>query len=166
MAFELPEAVLISRQMDAALAGKRISAVSLGEKSASLVQQDFVSLPEEALIGRRFGQVASRGKWITAVLEPGLCLLIALESGGRVLYHSSGWLPPLRSGVRIQLEDRSILEVQVIGWGFVRVITHGGILEDAWTGQLGLSPLDETTFTLPVLRRLLGAHAGKNLKSA
>ncbi len=165
MAFELPEAITVARQMETELLGKRVRAVTLGEKNACLVQQGFIDLDGQNLAGRRFGPVVGRGKWIAADLEPDLCMLIALESGGRVLYHAPGWQPTPQSGIRFEIEGHGILEIQLIGWGFVRVTTRAAWQRVSHPVQLGIAPLDGVHFTLPVMRSLLAAHAGKNLKA-
>jgi formamidopyrimidine-DNA glycosylase len=64
MAFELPEAYNIARQMDAVLSGRYLLDVELSPACASLIRQGFINLADYNLAGRKVDSVFSKGKWI------------------------------------------------------------------------------------------------------
>jgi len=114
MAFELPEATTVARQMHAVLQGKRIGSARLHAESASLIRQGFINLHGVSLAREAVREVASKGKWIFVHLESGLTLCIALESGGTILYHAGNETLPYRFHVLLGFTDGNLLSVRVL----------------------------------------------------
>ena len=84
---ELPEIYNLSRQMDQALVGIRITDVELRQKKCLNVPiKKFHSL----LKGKTIGRVTSKGKWIFADIEPDAIFLLNLGMGGDVILHKPG----------------------------------------------------------------------------
>jgi formamidopyrimidine-DNA glycosylase len=165
MAFELPESGNIARQMDAAISGKRLLEADLSPVCASLIRQGFINLAEYDLAGRRVEAIFSRGKWIFTRLEPDLYFLVALESGGKILYHSLKDDAPAKFHVRMQFEDGSLLTIWILGWGFAKAAWEHELDGLAYPGQLGLSPLDPEEFTYSAFAAILEKNASKTLKA-
>jgi formamidopyrimidine-DNA glycosylase len=165
MAFELPEACNVARQMDAVLSGKRLLEADLSPVCASLIRQGFINLAAYDLAGRRVEAVFSRGKWIFTRLEPDLYVLVALESGGKILYHSLDNATPAKFHVRMQFEGGSLLTIWILGWGFARAAWEQELDGLAYPGRLGLSPLDPKEFTSSAFAAILEKNAGKTLKA-
>jgi formamidopyrimidine-DNA glycosylase len=164
MALELPEALSLARQMDEALSGKRIDRVHLAEKCASLILQGFMNLHQVSLTGKRIESVISQGKWIHVRLQPDTILLFALETGGKLLFHASEASLPEKFHVRLDFDDGTFLTEQIVGWGWARAVRADKLAVHRYPGVQGLSPVDETEFTLQALNKILEQHGGKNLK--
>jgi formamidopyrimidine-DNA glycosylase len=165
MAFELPEACNVARQMDAALSGKYLQDAVLSPACASLIRQGFINLAEYDLVGRKVESVFSRGKWIFTRLEPDLHFLVALESGGKILYHSVKGEGPAKFHVCMEFKDGSLLTIWILGWGFAKAAWEQELVELAYPGQLGLSPLDPGEFTSGAFAAILEKNSNKTLKA-
>src|SRR5512135_807959 len=114
MAFELPEAVTVARQMDRELRGKIIRRLVLSPDCASLIRQGFVNLEAVDLTGRVVGPVTSQGKWIFLRLEPDWFFVIALESSGKILFHRVGAAQPEKYRLLVEFDggDRLTIHIQ------------------------------------------------------
>jgi formamidopyrimidine-DNA glycosylase len=165
MAFELPEAATVARQMQEVLRGKRIGSFQLNAESASLIRQGFINLHGVSLARETILDVSSKGKWIFVLLESGLTLCIALESGGTILYHGGNETLPYRFHVLLGFSDGNLLSVRVLGWGFVKAIPQAEIEQQRYPGRLGISPLDEA-FTFEAFCRILDEAGNKNVRAA
>jgi formamidopyrimidine-DNA glycosylase len=165
MAFELPEAHHVARQMDSVLSGKYLLKASLSPACASLIRQGFINLAEYDLAGKKVAAVFSRGKWIFTKFDPDLYFLIALESGGKILYHRVKDEAPSKFHVRMEFEDGSVLTIWILGWGFAKAAWGEELDRLAYPGKLGLSPLDPQEFTYGTFSAILEKNAGKTLKA-
>lgn len=167
MAFELPEALTVARQMQEAVAGKEIVAAYL-ENCESLIRQGFVNRTPDAfaaaLAGRTIDSVHAGGKWIFVKVDPGLFLLLALETGGKVLYHRTPATLPRKLHVQLDLSDGSYLTEQIVGWGWAKVVREEELTGERYPGRLGLSPLHEEAFSLDAFRGVLDRYPGKSVK--
>jgi formamidopyrimidine-DNA glycosylase len=165
MAFELPEAYNVARQMEAVLSGRCLLEAKLSPACASLVRQGFINLAEYDLPGRKVDTVFSKGKWIFTKFEPDLYFLVALESGGKILFHPVKGEAPSKFHVWMEFEGGSILTIWILGWGFAKAAWGGELDTLAYPGKLGLSPLDAQAFTESALAAILEGNAGKTLKA-
>ena len=146
MAFELPEALTLAKQMNAELAGKTIEHVHLADECAGLIRQGFVNLQQVNLAGTTIRSVTSKGKWVYIRLEPDWYFLLALESGGKVLYHPSQE-SVVKFHVKLDFSDGSCLTVRIVGWGFAKAVKESELEAQRYPGKLGLSPVDEKEFS-------------------
>ncbi len=165
MAFELPEAVTVARQMDRAFNGKTIQHVTLSEDCASLIRQGFVNLDRVDLAGKTIGPVTSQGKWIFMRLGPDWFLLFALESGGKILYYPSGADRPEKFRVLVEFISGQMMAVHIQGWGFARAARESDLPDLSYPGKLGVSPLDDAQFSSEEFNRLLERNQNKILKA-
>lgn len=165
MAFELPEAFNVVRQMDSVLAGKYLLETNLSPACASLVRQGFINLAAYDLAGRQVVTVSSQGKWIFTKLDPDLYFLVALESGGKVLYHQTKDEAPTKFHVRMDFEGGQVLTVWIRGWGFAKAAWGKELDRLNYPGKLGLSPLDPQEFTYGAFTAILERNATKMLKA-
>ncbi len=165
MAFELPEAVTVSRQMDKELRGKVIRRLVLSPDCASLIRQGFVNLDAVDLSGKMVGPVTSQGKWIFVRLGPDWLFTLALESSGKILFHPAGAIQPEKYRLLVEFDSGEGLTVHLQGWGFARAAREVEIKKWAYPGQLGLDPLDETQLSAKVFDGLLAKQQNKVLKA-
>ncbi|HXF60191.1 MAG TPA: DNA-formamidopyrimidine glycosylase family protein, partial [Caldilineaceae bacterium] len=165
MAIELPEAVHLAQQLDAALKGKEVINVLTPERTMSLIRQGFVNLHATLLAHSVVAGAHARGKWIFVALEPSRYLLFALETGGKLLYHPPGAQPPATYQVRIDFNDGSCLTVHIVGWGFAKAVLRRELERETYPGRLGVSPVDES-FTPQLLAGMVqtaGNHVIKQV---
>jgi formamidopyrimidine-DNA glycosylase len=144
MAFELPEAVTVSRQLRLEIPGKHIAHVSLSPDCISLINQGFIHIQPDDLEQKTIGSVHSAGKWIFIRIEPEMYLLLALETGGKILYHANAATLPQKSHLHMEFTDGTYLTVRVLGWGFIKAVPERDLAHQIYPGQLGQSPLDLT----------------------
>ncbi len=165
MAFELPEAVTVARQMDCELPGKKIQRVVLSADCASLIRQGFVNLDAVDLTGKTAGPVTSQGKWIFVRLEPDWFLTLALESSGKILFCAAGSAQPEKFRLRVAFASGEEFTLHLQGWGFARAAQQDVLKKWAYPGQLGLDPLDEQQLSGESFERLLEQNRNKVLKA-
>lgn len=161
MAFEIPEAITVARQLDAELKGKTINDVRLSAACVSLIKQGFINLHTVRLTGRKVDSITALGKWINIRLEPELYLLFALETGGKILFHSNQTSLPDKYHVRLDFDDWSYLTEQITGWGWAKGMLSEELETCRYPGRPGLSPLDETAFTFPAFACILAEDGRK-----
>jgi formamidopyrimidine-DNA glycosylase len=164
MAIEFPEATVIGRQMQEVLPGREIERVHVHERCASLIGQGFINLQQVSLAGRRIAAVTSGGKWICVWLEPDMVLLLALETGGKLLYHPGATSLPASFHVRLDLEGDSFFTEQIVGWGWARAVTRDELPQQRYPGRLGATPLAEKGFSPDTLGTILDKNAKPAVK--
>lgn len=134
---ELPEATLLASQLNAELPGRTVSAVSVRQPKCLNVAPDAFA---EGLVGRRFGAVRPRGKWILAGLLPdGGHLCLNLGMGGEILLLSPAAELPAKWVVRLDLADGYRIAVSFWWFGHVH-LAPAGKPHGPWA-ELGPSPL-------------------------
>jgi formamidopyrimidine-DNA glycosylase len=163
MAIELPEAVHLAHQLDAALKGKAITDVQAPERTIELIRQGFINLHSMPLTRGTVGGAHARGKWIFVMLDPGWVLLFALETGGKLLYHPHETPTALTYQARIVFDDGSSLTIHIAGWGFAKAVLRRDLERETYPGRLGVSPVDEH-FTPQMLEGMMQTAAAQVLK--
>lgn len=145
--FELPEYVILTRQMNATLRDKTVRRGSLGNKPHKFVwynrtHEEFAGLTA----GKHVGEAYSRGRWLFLSLEPGYVLVLG-ECGGRVLYHPSGAKPPETYHLCLEFDDGSAFTATTQMWGAMELYEKGQELERQYIKDMRPTPTDaEFTF--------------------
>jgi formamidopyrimidine-DNA glycosylase len=163
MAFELPEAFTVARQMDREIRGKTIASLQISETCASLIRQGFINLNQVDLANRTVASVHSQGKWIFINLQPEFFLLFALETGGKLLYHPDVSSLPSKYNVKVEFTDGSCLIEAITGWGWAKAFNAQELALQRYPGRQGPSP-DTEEFTYPYFCHVLDASPKKNVK--
>jgi formamidopyrimidine-DNA glycosylase len=140
--FELPETVILARQMNATLRGKRVRCGSLGNKPHKFVwynrtHEEFASLTA----GKSLGEAYARGRWLFVPLEPGYVLVLG-ECGGRVLYHPPGAKRPETYHLYLAFDDDSALTATTQMWGAMELYEQGQELERQYIKGMRPTPTD------------------------
>jgi formamidopyrimidine-DNA glycosylase len=148
---ELPEIVVLARQMDETLAGRRIGGVEVIQpKVLNLPPDDFI----ERVAGQEIERVYPRGKWIVTVTDDGY-LLINLGMGGEVLLRPGRHDLPEKYRLLLDLEDRECLALNFWWFGHVHFVTE--LADHAMTAELGPDALG---LTLDGFQQLLHGRRG------
>jgi len=140
--FELPEYVILARQINATLRGKTVRSGSLGNKPHKFVwynrtHEEFASLAA----GKHLGEAYSRGRWLFVPLEPGDVLVLG-ECGGRVLYHPPPAQLPETYHLYLTFDDGSALSVTTQMWGAMELYEKGQALERQYIKGMRPTPAD------------------------
>jgi formamidopyrimidine-DNA glycosylase len=123
--FELPEFVVLARQVNETLTGKVIRKGSLGNTPHKFVWYNRGPDEFEALTrGKTIGKARSQGKWMFVPFDPGYVLLLG-ECGGKLLYHPAGSKVPDKHHLYLAFEDGSSFTVTTQMWGAMELYEKG-----------------------------------------
>lgn len=115
MGIELPEALILAKQMNEELNGKIIDRAHLKDY-ASLLRMGFINPEpndlEARLVKKSIDSVTAKEKWISVALKPDMRLLLG-EMMGKVLYHSSQDSIPSKYHLKLEFEDNTFLTVRI-----------------------------------------------------
>jgi formamidopyrimidine-DNA glycosylase len=145
--FELPEFVILARQVNATLKGKTIQRGQLGNSPHKFVwynrsHEEFDRLTK----GKTVGEARAKGKWLFVPLEPGYVLLLG-ECGGKVLYHPPGSKMPKKYHLYITFEDDSFVTATTQMWGAMELYEKGEEQDRQYVKGMRTTPIEpEFTF--------------------
>ena len=146
---ELPEVETIRRQLAPVLEGRRLVSVEVRDPRWS-----DPAPPEaiaDALRGRFIEQLDRRGKYLIAVLEEEVYLVMHLRMTGNLLLRDDDEIPP-HTRVVFELDDgRRLLFVDVRRFGTGDVLLGADALAEYFQSRLGVEPLS-ADFTAEALR--------------
>ena len=137
---ELPEVETVRRQLEAAVAGRKVRAVRLsGKKLRAPLSRGFA----RRLAGRTFSAVRRHGKYLLADLDGGLTMVSHLGMSGRWLFHRH---PPLRAlphvHARVAFVDGSELWFQdPRRFGYLALVETSALKSHAALRSLGPDPI-------------------------
>ena len=134
---ELPEAVVIARQMDETVRDKRIESVDILQpkilnRSGKTVKQ--------ILSGLSIEKVYPFGKWIGIQLSNDHRLMISLGMGGEIIYFEKGESLPDKIRFILHFSDQSGFYITLWWFGYVHLILPGE--NHDMTDSLGPDPLE------------------------
>ena len=150
---ELPEALIIARQMSAELKGKRIESGVRGNVPHKFAfYSGSVEEYEAILKGRVMGEATGHGSAILASVEPDYTLVLG-GGGERILFHPSEITLPKKHHLLLHFQDGTYLTVSVQGWGNVLLLRQSELVEHPHVGEKRVSPLSDA-FTFEYLQGL------------
>jgi len=140
--FELPEVVVLARQLAAEVAGRRVTRCVPGNSPHKFVFYDPAG-PEYAAraLGKVAGAAAGRGKFIFLPFEPGYVATFG-EFGGRLQLHAAGARLPDKYHVLLELDDGRTLTAMTQMWGFFGMLTPEEVAAHKYAGGIGIGPAD------------------------
>ncbi len=122
MSVEVSEALILTRQMDKELCGKRIKSYRLQDyeklQRIGFLNKDIKAF--EQLVNGKVESVTSRGNVIRVKLDNGGNLILSPEYGGRVAYHTDLNTVPSKLHLRVDFHDGSVLAVRLTGMGVIQ----------------------------------------------
>jgi len=145
--FELPEYLILAKQMNDSLQGKVIRCGQLGNSPHKFVwynrsREEFERLTQ----GKRIGRARARGRWLFLPLEPGYVLVLG-ECGGKILYHTTGSKLPKKYHLYITFEDDSFFTVTTQMWGAMELYKQGEEVNREYIKGMRTTPIEpEFTF--------------------
>jgi formamidopyrimidine-DNA glycosylase len=145
--FELPELIILARQMNETIQGKIILEGHLGNSPHKFVwhnrkPEEFTRLTRGKTIGEAYG----KGRWLFLPVEPGYILVLG-ECGGKILFHSAGVKLPEKYHLWLAFEDGSALTTLTQMWGAMELFDAGMEKERKYVKDMRTTPVDpEFTF--------------------
>ncbi|MHA2281809.1 MAG: DNA-formamidopyrimidine glycosylase family protein [Promethearchaeota archaeon] len=159
MSIELPEALILTEQMNKEIVGKQIKSYDLHDyerlQKIGFLNKNIKEF--DLLLDRKIKFVTSRGNLIRVELDNNNNLLIGPEYGGKVLYHKDDKNLPEKIHLKITFTDNTKLTVRLTGMGVIKTIKNND-LKHSYLYKRDfsdvLSPLDDN-FTLNNFSELL-----------
>jgi formamidopyrimidine-DNA glycosylase len=134
---ELPEVMILARQLNERICGKTISAIEvLQPKCLNLELAEF----QTALNGATIRAVSNRGKWILTDTSMGW-LLLNLGMGGELLLVTRTALPE-KYRLVFDFSDDTCLAVNFWWFGYVHYAPSNGLDQHPMVSKLGPNALD------------------------
>jgi formamidopyrimidine-DNA glycosylase len=163
--FEMPEYVVLSRQINAELMGKTVRTGDWGNSPHKFVWHNLPAEEfAEKIAGKTVGESFVRGRWLFIPLEPGFTLLIG-ECGGKFFYHSAGEPLPKKYHMFIEFEDGDFLTETTQMWGAMELYEGDAVWEREYVLDMRPTPLDEA-FTFAYFNDLIEEAVGAKKTSA
>ena len=159
MSIELPEALILARQMNNELIGKKIEDYELRDyerlQKIGFLNKNIKDF--DLLLESKISSVIARGNLIRMILDNDTNLLIGPEYGGKVLYHKEIKKLPEKIHLKLAFADKTLLTIRLTGMGALKTVKNSD-LEQSYLYQRDfsdtLSPLDEA-FTIDYFQELL-----------
>ena len=163
--FELPEILVLARQMRKELAGKTVAVGSLGTVAHRFVwynrkPAEFAALTQ----GHVIGDIWTRGRWLFMALEPGYVFVLG-ECGGKVLLHRPDEARPRKRHLLLAFTDGSALSVTTQMWGAMELYVRGEELNRQYIRDMRPTPADDA-FTMAYFESLVAEVSAGEKRSA
>ena len=152
--FELPEVVVLARQMNDTLRGKIVKRGQLGNSPHKFVWYNRTHDEFEGLTqGKVVGEARAKGRWLFLPLEPGYVLVLG-ECGGKVLYHPPGSKVPKKYHLYLTFEDDAFLTATTRMWGAMELYEEGTEQDREYVKDMRPTPV-EPSFTFEYFSGLI-----------
>jgi formamidopyrimidine-DNA glycosylase len=163
--FELPELVVLARQISQTLKGRKIQKGTLGNSPHKWVWYNRTHEEFERLVeGKTVGEAYARGRWLFIPLEPGYVLSLG-ECGGRVLQHPQGSKVPKKYHLYLSFEDGSFFTATTQMWGAMELYEQGEEKKRKYIRGMKMTP-NEPEFTYDYFAALVDRCAQEKKRSA
>jgi len=152
---ELPEAVVISKQINETLKEKSIKSAIRGQNPHKFAFIGIHSDDEVSKIlkGKKIKKSWSNGNVILVQMDPGYLLSLGV-GGERILYHEQEKTIPKKHQLLIEFDDLTYLTVTISGWGEVRLLELKNLEKHPHIQFDKIDPLSEE-FTLTTFEELI-----------
>jgi formamidopyrimidine-DNA glycosylase len=161
---ELPELVVLKRQIQKTLKGKKINQGNLGNSPHKFVwynrtHEEFAKLVQ----GKTIGEPTVKGRWFFIPLLPGYVLTFG-EWGGKLLYHEKDSNTPPKYHLLLNFTDGSALSLMIQMWGAVELYKQGEELNRKYVKNMAPDPLNPA-FTFSYFQSLIESLLPKGKRS-
>ena len=141
---ELPESLIISKQINENLNGKEVKNVEINNTSPkTLFVYPSIDLLEPNLKNTSIRSAYAKGKWIFIEFDSDLIVSTAPEMGAEILYHPSKETLPKKYHFLIEFTDGSYLTLKYSGFLLLRLGTLEEQEQNKYPGKIGPTPIDE-----------------------
>jgi formamidopyrimidine-DNA glycosylase len=161
---ELPELLVLKKQIEDTLVGKKVAKGKLGNSPHKFVwynrtHSEFAQLVQHKTIG----SPTVKGRWMFIPIQPGYVLALG-EYGGKQLYHEEGSDVPEKYHLMLHFTDRSSLSLQIQMWGAIELFNQGEELKRKYVKNMAPDPASPE-FTLSYFQNLLNSQKLKGKRS-
>jgi formamidopyrimidine-DNA glycosylase len=140
--FELPEYLVMAKDMNSVLPGKRVRQGMLGNQPHKFVWYNRTHAEfAELTAGKTAGRAHVKGRWLFLPLEPQYVLVLG-ECGGKILYHRPGAPLPPKHHLCVQFDDGSALTAMTQMWGAMELYEQGQELLRPYIAGMRPTPVD------------------------
>jgi formamidopyrimidine-DNA glycosylase len=140
---ELPEALVIARQMNQSIEGKRIASAIKGHSPHKFAFSSGTAEEYEAiLVDRTIGKARGHGSAILVPIEPGHVLVLG-GGGERITIHQEDRTLPKKHHLLLHFADGTHLSVTVQGWGNVLLLPEAEAPNHPHVAAARIAPLSE-----------------------
>ncbi|MHA1916607.1 MAG: DNA-formamidopyrimidine glycosylase family protein [Promethearchaeota archaeon] len=160
MSIELPEALILAKQMDKELVGKQIEDYELKDyerlQKIGFLNSNIKDF--DILLGSNIKSVIARGNLIQVIFDNDTNLLIGPEYGGVILIHKDNKKVPEKIHLKLVFSDKTVLTIRLTGMGALKAIKNSELeLSYLYRRDFSnvLSPLEDN-FTLDHFSKLVG----------
>ncbi|MFW9803748.1 MAG: DNA-formamidopyrimidine glycosylase family protein [Candidatus Thorarchaeota archaeon] len=167
MSIELPEALILAKQMEKELVGKKIESWNLDEleklQKSKMVSRSLKNF--DKLKGRTIQSVVSRGNGIQVKLDDGMNMFFAPEYGAEFGFHEDKTSLPKKIHLTLTFFDKTLFTLRLKGWGHIDAASNEE-LEDNYVYRRDFSDVvspDEKRFTSDWFEEQL-SQISKNIK--
>lgn len=134
---ELPEIVVIAKQMDLTLRRKKLQSILLTQpKCGNRSVNDY----QKTLPGRTIEKITPLGKWLEILLDQSARLLVSLGMGGEICYLKMNQTAPEKSRLVVKFIDGTGFYVTLWWFGYFHLVLEGEA--HPMTDALGPDPLN------------------------
>lgn len=123
MSIELPEAKILTDQMNQQVLGKYVESCqtheSKGLQRIGMLESDLTVFNQ--LVGAKIEQVVSRGNVILVKFDKKMDIVIGLEYGGELFYHKNS-NDVSRFHLKIDFTDNTALTIRLTGMGVIQLL--------------------------------------------
>ena len=152
---ELPELMVLSRQMNDELKSKEIKSVDvIQEKCLNMEVNSF----KDQITGKAIKKVYNKGKWIFFELTDNYHLLLNLGMGADILYYNLSENSPEEYKCRFNFTDNSGFTCKFWWFGHVDLVSDNQLSDHKPTKDIAISPLDPD-FTLDYFKKICKGRA-------
>lgn len=152
---ELPELMVLSRQMNDELKSKEIKSVDvIQEKCLNMEVDSF----KDQIIGKTIKKVYNKGKWIFFELTNSYHLLLNLGMGADILYYNLSENSEEEYQCRFNFTDNSGFTCKFWWFGHVDLVSDNELSDHKPTKDIAISPLDPD-FTLDYFKKICKGRA-------
>ena len=161
---ELPEALVIARQMKKDLKGKQIAYGNRGNSTHKFAFSSGSSKEYEAIFqGKTIGRTTAHGMSILTAIGKDHKLVLGC-GGERILLHEKEGKLPKKYHLLLHFEDGTSLTVTVSGWGNTLLLPASEADKHAHVKEDRITPLDDA-FTLDHFQQLFAQVNPESSKS-
>ena len=140
---DLPEALLLAKQMDNEFSGKTV--VNVNQRDFNPKTMFFNLSFEEfkkQIINDKILSTYAKGKWIFSKFKSNKILGINPEMGADILYHQNKESVPEKYHFLFEFDDGTFLTLKYFGFLLLRFATQKELDEARYPGKMGPTPLD------------------------
>lgn len=162
--FELPEVMVLARQMNELVKGKQIADASLGNSPHKFAWYNRSDSEFRSLVtGKTIGHSKALGRWMVTDIGTEHRMVLG-ETGGKLLLNKPNTALPPKYHFLLRFSDESFLTLQIQMWGAIELYEAGAELNRDYIRGMAVTPADPG-FTMDYFHDLVEQERSKGKRS-